>query len=91
MRVTWRTVGSICQRVADEEIAARDLFAGLSRIGIDDFSHRRGHRYLTVVVDHDSGRLVWAAPGRDRATVEKFLDLVYHEATLNSPVRVRPR
>jgi len=74
MRVTWRTVGSICQRVADEEIAARDLFAGLSRIGIDDFSHRRGHRYLTVVVDHDSGRLVWAAPGRDRATVEKFLE-----------------
>lgn len=76
MRVTWRTVGSICKRVADEEIAARDLFAGLKRIGIDDFSHRRGHRYLTVVVDHDSGRLVWAAPGRDRATVEKFLDLL---------------
>ena len=24
-----------------------------------------GTKYLTVVVDHDSGRLVWAAPGRD--------------------------
>ena len=79
MRVTWRTVGSICKRVADEEIAARDLFAGLKRIGIDDFSHRRGHRYLTVVVDHDTGRLVWAAPGRDKATVEKFLDLLGSE------------
>jgi transposase len=79
MRVTWRTVGSICERVAAEQVAQRDLFAGLKRIGIDDFSHRRGHRYLTVVVDHDTGRLVWAAPGRDRATVEKFLQLLGEE------------
>ncbi|MCA1699318.1 MAG: transposase, partial [Actinobacteria bacterium] len=79
MRVTWRTVGAICERVADAQIAQRDLFAGLKRVGIDDFSHRKGHRYLTVVVDHDSGRLVWAAPGRDRKTVEKFLDLLGEE------------
>jgi transposase len=79
MRVTWRTVGSICERVAEEAIAQRDLFASLSRIGIDDFSHRKGHRYLTVVVDHDTGRLVWAAPGRDRKTVEKFLELLGKE------------
>ena len=79
MRVTWRTVGSICERVADEAIAQRDLFVGLKRIGIDDFSHRKGQRYLTVVVDHDSGRLVWAAAGRDRKTVEKFLDLLGKE------------
>jgi transposase len=79
MRVTWRTVGSICARVAAEALAQRDLFAGLSRIGIDDFSYRRGHRYLTVVVDHDTGRLVWAAPGRDKATVEKFLQLLGKE------------
>ena len=79
MRVTWRSVGSICERVAEEAIAQRDLLAGLKRIGIDDFSHRKGQRYLTVVVDHDSGRLVWAAPGRDRETVEKFLQLLGEE------------
>jgi transposase len=79
MRVTWRTVGSICQRVAEEQVAERDLLAGLKRIGIDDFSHRKGHRYLTVVVDHDTGHLVWAAPGRDRKTVEKFLKLLGEE------------
>ena len=33
---------------------------------------------MVVVVDHDTGRLVWAHPGRDRATVEKFLDLLGH-------------
>lgn len=31
---------------------------------------------MTVVVDHDSGRLVWAAPGRDEATLRGFFDLL---------------
>jgi transposase len=74
MRVAWRTVGAICARVAAEAGREVDLLAGLRRIGIDEISHRTGQRYLTVVVDHDSGRLVWAAAGRDRKTVERFLD-----------------
>jgi transposase len=41
---------------------------------VDEISHRKGQRYLTVVVCHDTGRLVWAAAGRDRRTVEAFLD-----------------
>ena len=76
MRVAWRTVGWICERVSSEALATRDLFSGLTRIGVDEISIRKGQRYLTVVVDHDTGRLVWAAPGRDRKTVEKFLDLL---------------
>ena len=76
MRVAWRTVGWICERVSDEALATRDLFSGLTRIGVDEISIRKGQRYLTVVVDHDTGRLVWAHPGRDRKTVEKFLDLL---------------
>ena len=51
-----------------------DRFAGLRRIGIDEISYKRHHKYLTVVVDHDSGRLVWAAPGRDTATLRRFFD-----------------
>ena len=74
MRVAWRTVGRVCERVAAEAGREVDLLAGLKRIGIDEISHRKGHRYLTVVVDHDSGRLVWAAAGRDRKTVEAFFD-----------------
>ena len=29
---------------------------------------------MTIVVDHDSGRLVWAAPGRDTNTLRRFFD-----------------
>jgi transposase len=76
MRIAWRTVGWICERVMADAQAQRDLLAGLARLGFDEISVRKGQRYLTVVVDHDTGRLVWAHPGRDRQTVEKFLDLL---------------
>ncbi|MGI9099548.1 MAG: helix-turn-helix domain-containing protein [Solirubrobacteraceae bacterium] len=75
MRTTWRAVGGICRRVCDEARGQRDLLANLRRLGFDEISVRKGQSYLTVVVDHHTGRLVWAAPGRDRRTVEKFLDL----------------
>jgi transposase len=74
MRVAWRTVGAIICRVVADGQAVRDPLDGLTRIGIDEISYKRGHRYLTVVVDHDTGRLVWAAPGRDRATLAGFFD-----------------
>jgi len=74
MRIAWRTVGAIITRVWNDVEKLHDRFAGLRRIGIDEISYKRGHRYLTVVVDHDSGRLVWAAPGRDKATLAAFFD-----------------
>ena len=74
MRIAWRTVGAILARVWADVEAVNDRFAGLRRIGIDEISYKRGHKYLTIVVDHDTGRLVWAAPGRDRATLHRFFD-----------------
>ena len=74
MRISWRSVGNIVARVWDDTAAGSDPFADLRRIGIDEISYKRGHKYLTVVVDHDTGRLVWAAPGRDRDTLRGFFD-----------------
>ena len=79
MRVAWRSVGSIVERVAAEARREVDLLDGLRRIGIDEISHRKGQRYLTVVVDHHTGRLVWAAAGRDRGTVLAFFDQLGEE------------
>jgi transposase len=36
--------------------------------------HRRHHRYLTSVVDHRAGAIVWRAPGRNAATLRRFFD-----------------
>ena len=74
MRVAWRTVGAICERVATRRSARSICSTACGGSGSTRSSHRKGQRYLTVVVDHDTGRLVWAAAGRDRKTVERFLD-----------------
>ena len=74
MRIAWRTVGAIIARVWADIDGLHDRFARLRRIGVDEISYKRGHKFLTVVVDHDTGRLVWAAPGRDRATLAAFFD-----------------
>jgi transposase len=79
LRVAWRTVGAIVTRVQAAIDATVDRLADLRRIGIDEISYKRGHRYLTVVVDHDTGRLVWAAAGRDEATLGSFFDLLGEE------------
>ncbi len=74
MRIAWRSVGGVLNRVSRRLEQGQDRLAGLHRLGIDEISWRRGQRYLIVVVDHDSGRLVWAAPGRDEATLERFFE-----------------
>ncbi len=77
MRVAWRTVGGICERVlAEAERADPGRLDGLRRIGIDEISYRKGQRYLTVVVDHDTGRLVWAAPGANADVLDGFFALL---------------
>lgn len=76
LRIAWTTVGSIVTRVVADAEADHDRLDGLRRIGIDEISYKRGHEYLVVVVDHDTGRLVWAAPGRDKATLSQFFDLL---------------
>lgn len=76
MRVGWRAVGGIVARIQAEVDTQVDRLAGLRRIGIDEISYKRGHKYLTVVVDHDSGHLLWAAVGRDKATLDGFFELL---------------
>lgn len=77
LRIAWRTVGEIIARVvAEADAQTGDRLTGLRRIGIDEISYRRGHKYLTVVVDHDTGRLVWVGEGRNKATLVQFFELL---------------
>jgi len=72
-RVSWRTVGRACERVVATELDP-DRLDGLFRIGVDEISWRKHHKYLTLVVDHDRGRVIWGAKGRDAKTLDAFFD-----------------
>jgi transposase len=74
LRTSWETVAGIVGRVVAEHLDSGRL-EDLYRIGVDEVSYRKGHRYLTVVADHDrDGAVVWAAEGRDHTTLEAFYD-----------------
>jgi transposase len=83
MRIGWSTVGAIVERVVSDGRAARDPLDNLRRIGIDEVSYKKGHRYLLVVVDHDTGRLVHAAVGANKKTSGEFFDLLGDERLAN--------
>jgi transposase len=71
LRVAWRTVGQIIERVV-ARLVATDRLDGLEYVGIDELSYRRHHEYITCVVDHVAGKVVWAAEGKSAATVDAF-------------------
>jgi len=71
MNTAWETVDAMITRAAGDPSTLTRL-DGLRRIGVDEISYKRGHRYLTVVVDHDSGDVVWASEGRNAETLSRF-------------------
>jgi transposase len=77
--IDWRTVGSIVGRVVDRKIDPSRL-KGLRRIGIDEFSYRKRHRYLTIVVDHDRRCVVWVGEGKSAAALARFFAEIGPEA-----------
>ncbi|MFC9981009.1 helix-turn-helix domain-containing protein [Gordonia sp. NPDC127522] len=74
LRVSWRTVSRIVERVVDGHVGLTKRLNGLRRIGIDEIAYRKGRRYLVVVVNHDTGQLVWAGEGAKKETIERFFD-----------------
>jgi transposase len=73
LRVGWDTIATIVERVVAEHLDDSRL-DGLVAIGCDEISYRRGQRYLTSVVDHTSGAIVWCSPGRNAQTLQAFFD-----------------
>ncbi len=74
-RIAWDTVGRIVERVVADHLDQTRL-EGLVANGVDEISYRRGQRYLTSVVDHKAGAIVWCAPGRNAATLQQFFELL---------------
>ena len=93
------TAGGVCRRVYAELEAARGAsrFDGVRRIGIDETSYKKGHKYVTVVVDHDRGCLIWAHEGTGKDVLNLFLDELTREqrraievVTADGARRIRP-
>lgn len=72
--VSWRAVDGMCERVLAEALGRTDLLDGLVAVAIDEVKYEKGQRYLTVVCDHFTGRVIWTAKGRSKDVVGAFFD-----------------
>lgn len=80
MRISWATVGRCITRTLDylePEKASR--LAGLKRIGIDETSYSKGHRYITTVVNHDTNTVVWVSDKHGKTVLESFFEQLSDE------------
>jgi transposase len=79
MGIDWRTVGRIIERVVSRRKDPVDL-TNLRAISVDEISYRKGHRYLTLVVDIEKGRVIWGKEGKSSETLSAFFDEIGEEA-----------
>ncbi|MDU4033925.1 MAG: ISL3 family transposase [Bifidobacterium breve] len=78
LRIAWRTAGDIARRVAARLGSSMPcMFDGLTAIGVDETSYRKGRTYITVVVDHKRKRVVRAHDGYGK----EVLDLFFRQLT----------
>ena len=70
--MSWDTVKDIHVRALRRKYSKRKL-RHLKYLGVDEIAVRKGHSYLTVVVDLETGAVVWVAPDRKIESLEDFL------------------
>jgi transposase len=69
--ISWHTVKEIQKRYLQRTFS-RPSLSGLHRIAVDEISIGHGHRYLTVVLDLDSGAVVFVGEGKGADALEPF-------------------
>lgn len=72
LRTTWETVDALVRRLVDEHVDS-DRLGNLYRIGVDEIAYRKGRKFLTVVADHDTGRVLFVGEGRNQHVLGEFL------------------
>ena len=71
VRIDWDTTGRIIERVMATGLDPNRLDK-LFSVGVDEVSWRKGHSYLTLVSNHETGKFVWGQEGKDAATLDCF-------------------
>lgn len=80
MDIDWKTVGRCIKRAFHElEPDPKARLKGLVNIGVDETSYRKGHKYVTVVVNHDANSVVRVHEGHGKEIFTKFFEELTEE------------
>ena len=69
--VTWDTVKDIHSNYLRRHYSPPSL-KGVENIGIDEFAVKKGRLYKTIVVDLDTGRIVYVGGGKGADALDRF-------------------
>ena len=71
----WRILHHYVEQARDEQD-----YSSVEEVGVDETASTRGHHYITVFVDMEQSKVLFATPGKDAATVTAFeKDLKAHD------------
>jgi transposase len=73
LKITDQRLWRVVFHYVDAGVARMDL-ASVSRVCIDETAAKRGHDYITLVVDIDARRVAFVTEGRNADTVRQFAD-----------------
>lgn len=71
--IDWKTVKNIDKLYLEHDYGKPDL-EGLRVLAVDEISIRKGHSYLTVVLDFLTGRIVFVGKKRKAKTLKRFFN-----------------
>jgi len=75
--MSWDTVKEIHVWALKKKFKNRTI-KQLRHLGIDEIAVKKGHNYLTIVVDLDTGQVVWVAEDRKASSLEAFFKKLKH-------------
>ncbi len=75
LQIRWETVKEIDKTYLQNTLPEQDpsQLTGIRYLGVDEVARAKGHDYMTVVYDMDSGILLWVGVGRNKAVLSEFL------------------
>lgn len=75
--ISWHTIKKIHSEIMNKTL--KDYWQEKynssykpKRIAVDEFAIQKGHKYATVVLDIDTGEIIWVGKGKTYACFEKF-------------------
>ena len=79
LRVGWDLIKAI-HKTRLQRLYKKMPIQKIKYLGIDEFSLRKGHAYMTIFIDLQTGKIIHATEGRSKKDVEPFLGLLAKKA-----------
>ncbi len=82
LNLNWKTVRNIDKAFLMEQYGEID-YSNLRILAVDEIAVRKGHNYMTVVLDYETGRVVWMGKDRKSDTLKEFFNGMTDEQKQN--------